>query len=97
VCECSKRVSRADVVEGVQIEVRVPNALPRVRKNVDVVRMNRFAFGISIIAIVVLWSGEVGQEPVVGDGPEKEERTFGALLPHELETCPGNVSPFVHL
>jgi hypothetical protein len=74
----------AFLVKGIQIEIWVADALPWIRKDVDVVRMHRLSFYILIVAIVVLWPGEVAQEPQVGNGLEKEERTLAALLSHEL-------------
>src|SRR5215471_12898265 len=60
------------------------DALPWIRKDVDVVRMRRLSFYILIVAIVVLWPGEVAQEPEVGNGLEKEERTLAARAADEL-------------
>ena len=62
----------------------VADALPWIRKDVDVIRMHRLSLYILIVAIVVLWPGEVAQEPQVGDGLEKEERTFAALAADKL-------------
>jgi hypothetical protein len=62
----------------------VADALPWIRKDVDVIRMHRLSLYILIVAIVVLWPGEVGQEPQVGDSLEKEERTLAVLVANEL-------------
>ncbi len=63
------------------------DALPRIGEDVDVVRMHRLSFYILIVAIVVLWPGEVAQEPQVGNGLEKDERRLAALAVDELR-CP---------
>jgi hypothetical protein len=61
-------------VEGVEIEVGVPDALPRIREDVDVVRMHRLSLYILIVAIVVLLPGEVAQEPEIGGGLESRNK-----------------------
>src|SRR5215472_7848563 len=62
----------------------MPDALPRVGEDVDVVRMHRLSFYILILAIVMLWPREVAQEPQVGNGLEQEERTLAAHAADEL-------------
>jgi len=62
----------------------VADALPRTGEDVDVVRMHRLSLYILIVAIVVLWPGEVAQEPQVGNGLEKQERTLAALAADKL-------------
>jgi hypothetical protein len=71
-------------VEGVEIEIGMPDALPWIRKDVDVVRMHQLSFYILILWMVVLWPGEVAQEPQVGNGLEQQERTLAALTPDKL-------------